>query len=173
MSKLGETDSRNIGSSDMFRATAVRRNVVNHQTRLMMAQRRQLDMFTKGRIVGILKSSRSQTEVSRILNVDQFVISRLWQRFQRTGDVTRQPVSDRPKVTTPRQDRYPVISAGRQRGVLPEHWVPRSLVATGIQISRQTANRRLNYAGLYDRRPTVYILLTFEGVENVSICNLA
>ncbi|GFT80684.1 paired domain-containing protein [Trichonephila clavipes] len=124
MSKLGETDSRSIGSSDMFRATDVRRNVVNHQTRLMMAQRRQLDMFTKGRIVGILESSRSQTEVSRILNVDQFVISRLWQRFQRTGDVTGQPVSGRPKLATPRQDRYPVISAGRERGVLPEHWVP-------------------------------------------------
>ncbi|GFV54905.1 transposable element Tcb2 transposase [Trichonephila clavipes] len=39
----------------------------------------------------MLESSRSQTEVSRILNVDQSVISRLWQRFQRTGDITRQP----------------------------------------------------------------------------------
>ncbi|GFW53001.1 transposable element Tc3 transposase [Trichonephila clavipes] len=82
----------------------------------MMAQRRQLDMFTKGRIVGMLESSRSQTEVSRILNVDQSVISRLWQRFQRTGDVTRQPVSGQPKVKTPRQDRYLVISARRQMG---------------------------------------------------------
>ncbi|GFS70059.1 transposable element Tcb2 transposase [Trichonephila clavipes] len=33
MSERGETDSHNIGSSDKFRATAVRRNVVNHQTR--------------------------------------------------------------------------------------------------------------------------------------------
>ncbi|GFX03842.1 hypothetical protein TNCV_2114141 [Trichonephila clavipes] len=70
MSERGETDSRSIGSSDKFRATAVRRNVVNHQTRLMMAQRRQLDIFTKGRIVGMLESSRSQTEEPRILNVD-------------------------------------------------------------------------------------------------------
>ncbi|GFU57427.1 transposable element Tc1 transposase [Trichonephila clavipes] len=69
------------------------------------AQRRQLDMFTKGRIVGMLESSRSQSEVSHILNVDQSVISRLWQKFQRTGDVTRQPASSRPRVTTPRQDR--------------------------------------------------------------------
>ncbi|GFT88801.1 transposable element Tcb2 transposase [Trichonephila clavipes] len=30
---LRETDSRSIGSSDKFRATTVRRNVVNHQTR--------------------------------------------------------------------------------------------------------------------------------------------
>ncbi|GFY04315.1 transposable element Tcb2 transposase [Trichonephila clavipes] len=64
----------------------------------MMAQRRQLDMLTKGRIVGMLESSRSQAEVSRILNVDQSVISRLWQRFQGKGDVTRQPVSGRPRV---------------------------------------------------------------------------
>ncbi|GFU99701.1 transposable element Tcb2 transposase [Trichonephila clavipes] len=55
-----------------------------------------MDMFTKGRIVGMLESSRSQTEVSRILNVDQSVISRLWQRFRRTGDVTRQTASGRP-----------------------------------------------------------------------------
>ncbi|GFV24906.1 transposable element Tc1 transposase [Trichonephila clavipes] len=75
-----------------------------------MAQRRQLDMFTKGRIVGMLEFSRSQTEVSQILNVDQSEISRLWQRFQRTGDVTRQSVSGRPRVTIPHQDRYLVIS---------------------------------------------------------------
>ncbi|GFX12770.1 transposable element Tc3 transposase [Trichonephila clavipes] len=58
----------------------------------MVAQRRQLNMFTKGRIVEMLETSRSQTEVSRILNVDQSVISRLWKRFQRTEDVTRQPM---------------------------------------------------------------------------------
>ncbi|GFU62382.1 transposable element Tcb2 transposase [Trichonephila clavipes] len=82
MSERGETDSRSIGSSDKFRATVVRRNVVNHQTRFMVTQRRQLDMFTKGRIVGMLESSLSQTEVSRIPNVNQSVISRLWQRFK-------------------------------------------------------------------------------------------
>ncbi|GFV90566.1 transposable element Tc3 transposase [Trichonephila clavipes] len=70
-----------------------------------MAQRRQFDMLTNGRIFRMLESSRSQTEVSRILNVDQSVISRLWQRFQRMGNVTRQPVSDRPRVTNPRQDQ--------------------------------------------------------------------
>ncbi|GFS94329.1 transposable element Tcb2 transposase [Trichonephila clavipes] len=96
----------------------------------MMAQRCQLDMLTKGRVVGMLESSRSQTEVSRILNVDLSVISRLWQRFQRTEDVTRQPVSCRPRVTTPLQDRYMVISA------------------------------RLNHAGLYARKTAVCISFT-------------
>ncbi|PRD27124.1 UNVERIFIED_CONTAM: hypothetical protein NCL1_36226 [Trichonephila clavipes] len=54
-----------------------------------MAQRRQLNRFTKERIFGMLEYSRTQTEVSRIL---KSVISRLWQRFQRTGDVIRQSV---------------------------------------------------------------------------------
>ncbi|GFW68180.1 transposable element Tcb2 transposase [Trichonephila clavipes] len=67
----------------------------------MMAQRFQLDMLTKGRTIGMLESSRSQTEVSQILNVDQSVISRLWQKFQRTGDATRQPVLGRPQESQP------------------------------------------------------------------------
>ncbi|GFS84973.1 transposable element Tcb2 transposase [Trichonephila clavipes] len=126
----------------------------------MVAQRRQLDMFTKGRIVEMLESSRSQTEVSRILNVDQSVISRLWQRFQRTRDVTQQPVSDRPRVITPRQDRYLVIRAQRQRGSTAIALGSALTVATGIRISRQTVYRRLNHAGLYARRPAVCIPLT-------------
>ncbi|GFU66131.1 transposable element Tcb2 transposase [Trichonephila clavipes] len=126
----------------------------------MMAQRCQLDMFTKGRIVGMLESSRSQTEVSRILNVDQSVISRLRQRFQKTGSVIRQPVSGRPRVTTRRQDRYLVISARHQRGSTVRALGSALTVATGIRISRQTVYRRLNHAGLYARRPEVCITLT-------------
>ncbi|GFU63514.1 transposable element Tcb2 transposase [Trichonephila clavipes] len=125
-----------------------------------MAQRRQLDMFTKGRIVGMLKSSRSQTEVSRILNVDQSMISRLWQRFQRAENVTREPVSGRPRVTTPRQDRYLVISARHQMGSTARELGSALTVATGIRISRQTVYRRLNYASLHARRPAVCIPLT-------------
>ncbi|GFV83949.1 transposable element Tcb2 transposase [Trichonephila clavipes] len=126
----------------------------------MMAQRRQLDKFTKGRIVGMLESSRSQTEVFRILNVDQSVISRLGHRFQRRGDVTRQPISGRPRGTTPRQDRYLVIRARRQRGSTARALSSALTVATGIRISRQTVYRRLNHAGLYARGPAVCIPLT-------------
>ncbi|GFV84547.1 transposable element Tcb2 transposase [Trichonephila clavipes] len=103
MLESGESDSRSIGSSDKFRATA---------------------------------------------------------RFQRTGDVTRQPVSGRPRVITARQDRYLVISAQRQRGSTARALDSALTVATGIRISRQTVYKRLNHAGLYARRPAVCIPLT-------------
>ncbi|GFW30568.1 transposable element Tcb2 transposase [Trichonephila clavipes] len=85
---------------------------------------------------------------------------RLWQRFQRTGDVTRQPVSGSPRVTTPRQDRYLVLSARRQRGSTVRALGSALTVTTGIRISTQTVYMRLNHAGLYARRPAVCIPLT-------------
>ncbi|GFY35345.1 transposable element Tcb2 transposase [Trichonephila clavipes] len=64
------------------------------------------------------------------------------------------------RVTTPRQDRYLVISARRQRGSTARALGSALTVATGIRISRQTVYRRLNHAGLYARRPAVCIPLT-------------
>lgn len=125
-----------------------------------MAQRRQLDMFVKGRIIGMLESGRSQTEASRILNVPQCAISRLWQRFQSTGDVTRRPVPGRPRVTTARQDRYLAISARRQRDRSARQLGSALTAATGVRVSRQTVYRRLRQVGLYARRPAVCIPLT-------------
>ncbi|GFW42312.1 cytoplasmic dynein 2 heavy chain 1 [Trichonephila clavipes] len=84
----------------------------------------------------------------------------LSQRFQRTGDVTRQPVPGRQRVTTLRQDRYLVISARRQRSSTARALGSALTVATGIRISRQTVYRRLNHASLYARRPAVCIPLT-------------
>ncbi|GFW26358.1 transposable element Tcb2 transposase [Trichonephila clavipes] len=78
----------------------------------------------------------------------------------KNGDVTRQPVSGQPRVTTPHQDRYLVISAGRQRGSTARALGSALTVAIGIRISRQTVYRRLNHAGLYARRPAVCIPFT-------------
>ncbi|GFW01154.1 transposable element Tcb2 transposase [Trichonephila clavipes] len=89
--------------------------------------------------------SRSQSEIQGDLHKGT-----LWMRFQRTGDVTGQPVSGQPRerVTTPRQDRYLAISARRQRGSTARAQGSALTVATGIRISRQTVYRRLNHAGL-------------------------
>ncbi|GFV89499.1 transposable element Tcb2 transposase [Trichonephila clavipes] len=160
MPERGETDSSSIGSSDRFRVTAVRMYVVNHQTRLLMAQRRKLDMFRKGRIVGMLESLRSQTEVSRILNVDQSlcdlktVVSKNEKCYPTTS------IRSIKRVTTLRQDRYLVISARRQMASIARALGSALTVATGIRISRQTVYRKLNHAGLYARKTAVCIPLT-------------
>ncbi|GFX69129.1 transposable element Tcb1 transposase [Trichonephila clavipes] len=56
-----------------------------------MAQRKHLDDFLRGRIIGRLEWGRTQLEVSDELGIAQSVISRLWQRFQ--DDATGTTVS--------------------------------------------------------------------------------
>ncbi|GFT37956.1 transposable element Tcb1 transposase [Trichonephila clavipes] len=50
--------------------------------RIVMAQRKHLDDFLRGRITGRLECGRTQLEVSEELGIVQSVLSRLWQRFQ-------------------------------------------------------------------------------------------
>ncbi|GFS63789.1 uncharacterized protein TNCV_1128191 [Trichonephila clavipes] len=71
-----------------------------------MAQRKHLDDFLHGRIIGRLECGRTQLEVSEELGIAQSVISRLWQRFQDDGNVSRCYSPGRPRVTTPNEDRY-------------------------------------------------------------------
>ncbi|GFX62438.1 uncharacterized protein TNCV_412801 [Trichonephila clavipes] len=54
-----------------------------------MAQGKHLGDFLHGRIIGRLECGRTQLEVSEELVIAQSVISRLWQRFQDDGNVSR------------------------------------------------------------------------------------
>ncbi|GFT55864.1 uncharacterized protein TNCV_1053251 [Trichonephila clavipes] len=56
---------------------------------IVMAQRKHLDDFLSGRINGRLECGRTQLEVSEELRIDQSVISRLLQRFEDDGSVSR------------------------------------------------------------------------------------
>ncbi|GFY21990.1 transposable element Tcb1 transposase [Trichonephila clavipes] len=47
--------------------------------RIVMAQRKHLEDFLRGRIIGRLECRRTQLEVSQELGIAQSVISRLWQ----------------------------------------------------------------------------------------------
>ncbi|GFX97262.1 uncharacterized protein TNCV_1076331 [Trichonephila clavipes] len=73
---------------------------------IVMAQRKHLDDFLRGRIIGRLECGRTQLEVSEELGIAQSVISRLWQRFQDDGNVNRCYNTGHPRVTTPNKDRY-------------------------------------------------------------------
>ncbi|GFS61431.1 HTH_Tnp_Tc3_2 domain-containing protein [Trichonephila clavipes] len=76
-----------------------------------MAQRKHLEDFLRGRIFGRLECGRTQLEVSEELGIAQSVISRLWQRFQDGGNVSRCYSTGRPRVTTPNEDRYLAVTA--------------------------------------------------------------
>ncbi|GFX70090.1 uncharacterized protein TNCV_4615281 [Trichonephila clavipes] len=74
--------------------------------RIVRAQRKHLDDFLRGRIIGRLECRRTQLEVSEELGIDQSVISRLWQRFQDDGNVSRCYSTGHLRVTTPNENRY-------------------------------------------------------------------
>ncbi|GFV80657.1 uncharacterized protein TNCV_4618191 [Trichonephila clavipes] len=74
--------------------------------RIVKAQRKHLEDFLRGRIIGRLKCGRTQLEVAEDLGIAQSVISRLWQRIQDDGKVSRCYSTGRPRVTTPNEDRY-------------------------------------------------------------------
>ncbi|GFW10635.1 transposable element Tcb1 transposase [Trichonephila clavipes] len=104
--------------------------------RTVMAQRKHLDDFLRGRSIGRLECERIQLKVTEKLGIEQSVISRLWQRFQ--DDVT----------------------AKRNRRSTASHRSRQLSSATGTTVSRQTVYRRLGHIGLYSRRPVRCVPLT-------------
>ncbi|GBM35931.1 Transposable element Tcb1 transposase [Araneus ventricosus] len=128
--------------------------------RIVMAQRKHLDDFLRGRIIGRLECGRTQLEVSEELGIAQSVISRLWQRFQDDGNVSRCYSTGRPRVTTPNEDRYLAVTAKRNRRSTASDLSRQLSSATGTTVSRQTVYRRLGHIGLYARRPVRCVPLT-------------
>ncbi|GFU61835.1 transposable element Tcb2 transposase [Trichonephila clavipes] len=104
--------------------------------RIVMAQRKHLDDFLRGRIIGRLECGRTQLEVSEELRISQSVTSRLSQRF--LDDVT----------------------AKRNRRSTPSDLSRQLSSATGTTVSRQTVYRRLRHISLNARRPVRYVPLT-------------
>ncbi|GBL89717.1 hypothetical protein AVEN_104661-1 [Araneus ventricosus] len=128
--------------------------------RIVMAQRKHLDDFLRGRIIRRLECGRTQLEVSEEIGIVQSVISRLWQRFQDDGNVSRCYSTGRPRVTTPNEDRYLAVTAKRNRRSTASDLFRQLSSATGTTVSRQTVYRRLGHIGLYARRPVRCVPLT-------------
>ncbi|GFU09941.1 uncharacterized protein TNCV_4522611 [Trichonephila clavipes] len=80
-----------------------------------MAQRKHLDDFLRGRIIGRLECGRTELEVPEELGIAQSVISRLWQRFQDDGNVSRCYSTGHSRVTTPNEDQYLAVTAKRKK----------------------------------------------------------
>ncbi|GFW74589.1 HTH_Tnp_Tc3_2 domain-containing protein [Trichonephila clavipes] len=125
-----------------------------------MVQRKHLDDFLRGKIIGRLECARIQLELSEELGIAQSVISRLWQRFQDDGNVsnvTAQVASELQRRM--RTGIYGSYCQKKQTGhsIRP---VSSALFSTGMTVSRQTVYRRLGHIGLYSRRPVRCVPLT-------------
>jgi transposase len=96
--------------------------------------------------IGRLQTGETQTHVSRVLNVSQSNISRLWDRYQQQGSTHDRPRSGRPRVTTSAQERH-----------LRDRFTTATSTAAAIpgqrRISDQTVRNRLREAGIRARRP--------------------
>ncbi|GFT66339.1 transposable element Tcb1 transposase [Trichonephila clavipes] len=128
------------------------------KNRIVMAQRKHLDDFLRGRISGRLQCGLTQLEVFEELGIAQSVISRLWQRFQDDGNVSRCYSAGRPRVTTPNEDRYLAVTAKRNRRSTASDLSRLLSSATGTTVSRQTVYRRSGNISLYARRPSRFSL---------------
>ncbi|GFW71331.1 transposable element Tcb2 transposase [Trichonephila clavipes] len=105
---------------------------------IVIAQRKHFDDFLRGSIIGRLEYGRTQVEVSEELGIIQSVISRLWQRFQDDGNVSRCYSTGHPRVTTPNDDQYLAFTAKRNKRSIASDLSRQLFSATCTTVSRQT-----------------------------------
>ena len=125
-----------------------------------MDTRVHLEINTRWRAIGRIEAGHSQLQVANWLKVSPSVISRLWNRFQTTGDVAEKPRKGHPRVTTPSQDRYIKILARRNRRITARAIVNQIKTSSGTVISVQTVRNRLHKVGMYSRRPIICVPLS-------------
>ncbi|GFU54248.1 HTH_Tnp_Tc3_2 domain-containing protein [Trichonephila clavipes] len=147
---------RNCGKEVKLFTSALKAFQCNN--RIVMAQRKHLDVFLRVRIIGRLECGRTQLKVSDELRIAQSVISRLWQRFQDSGNVSRCYSTGHLRVTTPNEDRHLAVTAKRNRRSTASDLPHQLSSATGTTVSRQTVYRRLGHIGLYAGRTVRFSL---------------
>ncbi|GFV21918.1 transposable element Tcb1 transposase [Trichonephila clavipes] len=135
-------------------------NAFQCNNRIVMAQRKHLDDFLRGRIIGQLECGRFQLEVSEELGIAQSVNSRLWQRFQDDGNVSRCYSTGRPRVTTPNEDRNLAVTAKRNRRSTASDLSRQLSSATGTSFKVDRVQTLMAHIGLHTRRPVRCVPLT-------------
>ncbi|GFY25743.1 transposable element Tcb1 transposase [Trichonephila clavipes] len=108
-----------------------------------MTQRTYLDDFLRGRIIGCLECVRTQLEVSEELEISQSVISKLWQRFQDDGNMSRRYNTGCPRVTRPNEYRYLAVTAKNNRRSTSSDLSRQRSSANRTIVSRQTLSDSL------------------------------
>ncbi|GFX36973.1 transposable element Tcb2 transposase [Trichonephila clavipes] len=129
--------------------------------RIAMPERKHLDDFSRGRNIGRLECERTQLEASEELGIAQSVISRLWQRFQDDGNVSRCYSTGHPRVTMPNEDRYICQPLSKDTdGAHHQKCLVSALQLPVRQFQGRPCTDTLRHIGLYARRPVRCVLLT-------------
>ncbi|GFV84920.1 HTH_Tnp_Tc3_2 domain-containing protein [Trichonephila clavipes] len=94
------------------------------------------------------------------LGINQSFISRLWQRFQDDGNVSKCNSTGRSQLTMPNDDRYLAVTAKRNRRSTALDLSHQLSSVTGTTVLWQTMYRGLGHIGLYASRPVRCFSLT-------------
>jgi transposase len=124
--------------------------------------RRHLSSDELSRCVGMLEGGCTQTHVANVLGVSQSVVSRAWTRYHAVGTAVRRHAGGRQRATTPREDRFLVVQACRNRFGSAQTLRSDLLNATGTNVCIQTIRNRLHDVNLRARRPCIRVPLTQE-----------
>lgn len=111
------------------------------------------------RAVGMLQTGSNQVQTANVMRTSQSVVSRLWTRYRRTGQVADLQRSGRPKSTNGRDDRLVVNQALRNRRLTATDLQQYLRGVRGVNVSRQTIRNRLHAGELTARRPQVVLPL--------------
>ena len=112
------------------------------------------------RALGMLQGGMRTADVTRAINCNVRTVRRLSQRYREKGRTADSPLSCRPHVTTPAQDRYIQTSHLRDRYRMATT-TARVIPGThNPSVSTQTVPNRLREAGLRACRPVVRQVLT-------------
>ena len=90
------------------------------------------------------------------------VVSRLWRRYQETGEYTTRQGQGRSRMTTPRQDRFLVLLSRQNRMSTARALEIDFRRATDVHLSDQTVRIRLHDDGMRARRPARGPILTAQ-----------
>ncbi|XP_046555272.1 uncharacterized protein LOC124264565 [Haliotis rubra] len=102
------------------------------------------------RALGMLEMGATHDHVAQTLGCHRVTVSRLVQRYRQTGQTTDRPRTGRPRVTTPREDRYLRTLHLRNRFLTV---TSSAALALGRRVSRHTVTRRLRAFGIRAYRP--------------------
>ena len=117
-----------------------------------MGRRPGLSIDDRNIALGLLEGAVRVPDIARRFGCHERTIYRLQSRF-RHGSVKDLARSGRPRKTTPREERYLVMSSRRERFIPSTKLAQRLRHVTGTRISAYTARNRLRAARLRARLP--------------------